>query len=231
MNHGPRKALYRYRILRDFEGAVAAYQEAQKRLPNNSFVLQNLALVQRRVGRWQDAEASFTKALALDPLDVSLLNVMGGEFYNYLRRFDQAHASFDRALAIAPDSETAHSGKASVLQDEGRLAEAAQESAHIAEDSTDDPVVASRVCQALYERDFSGVIRVVERKLNVIPPRQALDSDNRDRFGAAWLLPGVDPADMPTHSKVSIAPSRQLNPPLILFLLWLMPGWAKTRSS
>ena len=173
------KGAYHYRILRDFEGAVAAYQEAQKRLPNNSFVLQNLALVQRRVGRWQDAEASFTKALAVDPLDVSLLSVIGGEFYCYLRRFDQALALFDRELAIAPDSETAHSYKADVLRNEGRLAEAAQELAHIAEDSTDDFVVASRVNQALYERDFNGVIRVVERKLNAIPPGQAIDSNTR----------------------------------------------------
>jgi TolB-like protein/predicted Zn-dependent protease len=179
------KGAYHYRILRDFEGAVAAYQEAQKRLPNNSFVLQNLALVQRRVGRWQDAEASFTKALAVDPLDVSLLSVMGGEFYCYLRRFDQALALFDRELAIAPDSETVHSDKARVLQDEGRLAEAAQELAHIAEDSTDDFVVASRVSQALYEHDFNGVIRVVERKLNAIPPGQALDSNTK--IGLAQL--------------------------------------------
>jgi serine/threonine protein kinase/Tfp pilus assembly protein PilF len=179
------KGAYRYRILRDFEGAVAAYQEAQKRLPNSSFVLQNLASVQRRVGRWQDAEASFTKALAVDPLDVSLLSVMGGEFYCPLRRFDQALALFDRELTIAPDSETAHSDKASVLQHEGRLAEAAQELAHIAEDSTDDFVVNSRVNQALYERDFNGVIRVVERKLNAIPPGQALDSNTK--FALAQL--------------------------------------------
>ena len=98
------KGAYHYRVLRDFEGAVSAYQEAQKRLPNNSFVLQNLAFVQRRVGRRQDAEASFTKALAVDPLDVPLLSAMGAEFYNYVRRFDQAYAALDRALAIAPDS-------------------------------------------------------------------------------------------------------------------------------
>ena len=179
------KGAYQYRILRDFEGAVAAYQEAEKRLPNNSFVLQNLAMVQRRVGRWQDAEASFTKALAIDPLDVSLLSLMGEEFYCYLRRFDKALALFDRELAIAPDSETAHSDKASVLQDEGRLAEAAQELAHIAEDSTDGFVVATRVSQALYERDFNGVIRVVERKLNAIPPGQALDANTK--FALAQL--------------------------------------------
>jgi len=170
------KGAYYYRVLRDFEGAVSAYEEAQKRLPNNSFVLQNLAFVQRRIGRWQDAETSFTKALALDPLDVPLLSAMGGEFYGYLRRFNEAHASFDRALAIAPDSETAHAGKASVLQNEGRLAEGAQELARIPENSTDDFVVASRINQAIFERDFERAIRVADRKLHTILPGQSLDS-------------------------------------------------------
>jgi TolB-like protein/cytochrome c-type biogenesis protein CcmH/NrfG len=170
------KGAYHYRILRDFEGAVSAYQEAQRRLPNNAFVLQNLAFVLRRVGRWEEAETIFTKALALDPLDVPLLSSMGGEFYNYLRRFNEAYASFDRALAIAPDSETALAGKASVLQNEGRLTEAAQELARIPEASTDDFVVASRINQALSERDFDGAIRVVDRKLKATPPGQSLDS-------------------------------------------------------
>ena len=111
------------------------------------------------LNRWDEAEANFTKALALDPLDVPLLSSMGGEFYYYLRRFDQAYAALDRALAIAPDSETAHSGKAGVLQSEGRLTEAVQELARIPENSTDDFVIVSRITQAMYERDFNGVIR------------------------------------------------------------------------
>ena len=43
---------YRYRVLRDFTGAVTAYKEAQARLPNSSYVLENLAWVQRRLGLW-----------------------------------------------------------------------------------------------------------------------------------------------------------------------------------
>ena len=31
---------YRYRVLRDFAGAVTAYKQAQVRLPNNSYLLQ-----------------------------------------------------------------------------------------------------------------------------------------------------------------------------------------------
>src|SRR5262249_6249028 len=70
---------YRYRVLRDFEGAVNAYKQAQARLPNNAYLLQNLAFVQRRLGLWQHAEATYKKALELDPRDFTLLGSIGGE--------------------------------------------------------------------------------------------------------------------------------------------------------
>ena len=95
---------YRYRVLRDFEGAVTAYKQAQIRLPNNSYLLQNLAFVQRRLGLWQEAETTYKKALELDPRDFQLLGSLGGEFYTFLRRFDDARAAIDRALEISSDS-------------------------------------------------------------------------------------------------------------------------------
>jgi len=170
------KGAYHYRVLRDFEGAVTAYQEAQRRLPNNAFLLQNLAFVLRRVGRWQDAETNYNKALELDPRDVSLLSSLGGEFYSYLRRFDDARAAVDRALQISPDSETSRAIKAGILQNEGRLPEAGQELARVPENSTEDYVVGSRITQALYERDFGRAIRVIEQKVNSVPAGQPLDS-------------------------------------------------------
>ena len=170
------KGAYHYRVLRDFQGAVAAYQEAQRRLPNNTFLLQNLAYVLRRVGRWQDAEPNYKKALELDPRDVSLLSSLGGEFYAYLRRFDEARAAVDRALQISPDSETSHAIKATILQNEGRLPEAAQELARVAESSTEDYVVGSRITQTMYERDFDRAIRVIEQKVNSVPAGQPFDA-------------------------------------------------------
>jgi TolB-like protein/Flp pilus assembly protein TadD len=170
------KGAYHYRVLRDFEGAVTAYQEAQRRLPNNAYLLQNLAFVLRRVGRWQDAEPNYKKALELDPRNVSLLSSLGGEFYAYLRRFDDARAVVDRALQISPDSETSHAIKAGILQNEGRLPEAAQELARVAGSSTEDYVVGSRITQAMYERDFDRAIRVIEQKVNSVPAGQPFDS-------------------------------------------------------
>jgi TolB-like protein/Tfp pilus assembly protein PilF len=167
---------YRYRVLRDFEGAVLAYKEAQRRLPNSSFLLQNLAFVLRRAGRWQEAETNFKRALELDPRNVTLLNAVGGRFYNFLRRFDEAHAALDRALEISPDSETAHANRALLLRSEGRLTEAGQELARIPAESTDDYVLGSRVGQAEYERQFDTAISVIERRLRSLPVGQPLDS-------------------------------------------------------
>ena len=174
---------YRYRILRDFESAVAAYNEALKRLPNSTFVYQNLAAVQRRLGRWQEAEASYKKAMELDPRDAGLLNTLGNEFYTYLRRFDDARAVLDRALEIAPDSETAHTNKATLLQNEGRLQDAAKEIALIPPNSTDVWAVNAMVAQAVYERRYSDAIKIIERELSSLPAGQPLDF-----FGEFYLV-------------------------------------------
>jgi TolB-like protein/Tfp pilus assembly protein PilF len=167
---------YRYRVLRDFAGAITAYKQAQARLPNNSYLLQNLAYVQRRLGLWQEAETTFKKALEVDPRDFQLLDSIGGEFYIYLRRFDDARATLDRALEISPDSAVARASKASVFQYEGRLNEAAQELARVPADTTDNFVVPVQISQAIYERDFDKAIRLIEQKLNSLPAGQPLDS-------------------------------------------------------
>jgi TolB-like protein/Tfp pilus assembly protein PilF len=166
---------YHYRVQRDFGAAFAAYQEALKRLPNNSFVYQYLAIVQRRLGRWQEAEANYKKALELDPRDVSLLNDMGNEFYFYLRRFDDGYTMIDRALQIAPDSASARANKVALLQAEGRLEEADQELARIPEDATDYWVVNARGNQALYKRHYDNAAKVFERKINSRPADQPPD--------------------------------------------------------
>jgi TolB-like protein/class 3 adenylate cyclase/Tfp pilus assembly protein PilF len=174
---------YRYRILRDFNSALAAYDEAQKRLPNNALVYEYRGLVLRRLGRWQEAETSYKRAIELDPLDIQLLNTVGNEFYLYLRRFDDALASIDRALQVAPEAAGGHANKAQVLQAAGRIDEARQELALVPDNVLDDWVVASRMIQAMYERHFNDAINIVERKINSLAPNQPLDS-----FAKAFLV-------------------------------------------
>ena len=166
---------YRYRVQRDFEGALAAYQEALKRLPNNAFVYQYLGIVQRRLGRWQEAEVNYKKALELDPRDVHLLNDMGNEFYFYLRRFDEGYAVLDRAQQLAPDSAGSRAAKVNLLQAQGRLQEADHELARVPEDATDYWVVNARGNQALYKRDYAAAAKIFERKINSRSAGQPVD--------------------------------------------------------
>ncbi len=174
---------YRYRILRDFNSALAAYEEARKRMPANALVYEYLGFILRRLGRWQEAETNYKKAIELDPRDVQLLSAVGNEFYMYLRRFDEALATNDRALQIAPDAAGVHANKAVVLQTAGRLDEARQELALVPDEVLYDWVVAAQITQAMYERRFNDVINIIERKLNSLPPNQPLDS-----FGKAFLV-------------------------------------------
>ena len=166
---------YRYRVSRKFEGALAAFEEARKRLPNDSTIYRYLGVVQRRLGRWQEAEANYKKALEFDPRDVTLLNDMGLTFYVYLRRFDDAHALVDQALRITPDSAPERAAKAELFQAEGRLEEARRELARIPEDALDDWVINTRIRQAIYERYYDNAIKVIEAKLNSIPASQRFD--------------------------------------------------------
>ena len=169
------KGTYLYRVSRKFESALAAFEEARKRLPNDSTIYRYLGVVQRRLGRWQEAEVNYKKALELDPRDVALLNDMGLDFYVYLRRFNDAHALVDRALSIAPESVAERANKTALFQAEGRLEEARQELARIPEDASDDWVINARIQQAIYERHYDDAIKVIEVKLSSIPAGQRFD--------------------------------------------------------
>ena len=168
---------YRYRVQRDFSGALAAFEKAQKLLPNSSLVWNAIGTVERRLGRWEEAEASFEMAKKLDPRDVTLLNGLGVDFYKYLRRYDDAKAALEQALKISPDSESTRANLAAVLQSQGRLDESARQLARIPADSIDHLVVSARVNQELYERHFDAAIKLVEQTLAALPPGQPLDSD------------------------------------------------------
>ena len=166
---------YRYRVREDFADALHTYNEAKKRLPNSSFVLQNIAYVERRLGLWSEAEAHFKKAAELDPRNVAMFVEVGIELFNDLRRFDDAQAALDRALKISPGNEIAIAGKATIFRSQGRLEQAAKQLALIPPDSADDEVVLARMLQAEYERRFDAAIALIEQKVNSLRPGESLN--------------------------------------------------------
>jgi TolB-like protein/Tfp pilus assembly protein PilF len=167
---------YRYRVLRDFEAALSSYKKAQQLLPNSGLVHQYIAFVLRRLGRWEEAEPYYRKAIELDPLNVQLLSSFGSEYYVYLRRFNDAYVTLDRAIQVAPDSHTARAIKAGVFMNEGRLPEANQEMASIPADAFDDFIANNRLYLFLYERNYKEVTDFMRRRLQALPPDQPTDS-------------------------------------------------------
>jgi TolB-like protein/Tfp pilus assembly protein PilF len=167
---------YRYRVVRDFTGALQAYDEARKRLPNNSLVSLSMANVERRLGRWPEAEAHYRKAAELDPRNLQIFEAMGA-FFELLRRYDEAQATFDLALEIAPNEEDIRARKASVFRDAGRLEDADKELARIPADSTNAVVRFTRVGQATYEHRFNDGITLISRILSEINPAEPPDAE------------------------------------------------------
>ena len=119
------QGVYRYRVLRDFQGALQSYEEALRRLPNSAFVLQQMAHLERRLGQADVAQKHYQAAAQLDPRNIGILLTLADAFQG-VRRFDEARAVLDRVLEMAPGNEAALGVKALTFQEEGRLNEAAE---------------------------------------------------------------------------------------------------------
>lgn len=193
---------YRYRVVRDFTSALQAYDEAQKRLPNSSLVSLSAANVERRLGRWPDAEVHYRKAAELDPRNLQIFEAMG-QFFDLLRRYDDAQATFDLALEIAPNEDDIRARKAGVYRDAGRLEEATRELAQIPANSTNAVVRSIRIGQAIYERRFDEGITLINSMLSEIKPGELPDTD------AKWALVQLgylqELANRPNESRVTFA--------------------------
>jgi len=151
------QGVYRYRVLRDFQGALESYEEALRRLPNNAFVLQQMAHLERRLGQADVAQRHYQAAAQLDPRNIGILLFIADTFQT-VRRYDEARAALDRALEMAPGNEAALGWKALAFQAEGRLNEAAEILAEAPANSQDEVVAFARANQLIYGRRFDEAI-------------------------------------------------------------------------
>jgi serine/threonine-protein kinase len=85
----------------DYERALEEFAIARELQPNNSALIQAVAAVQRRQGRWQEALASFKEALALDPRS-PITTAEVGLTHGLLRDYAEAEPYFERTIALAP---------------------------------------------------------------------------------------------------------------------------------
>jgi tetratricopeptide (TPR) repeat protein len=96
--------------------AKSGHQSAAEAINDRGNILQSL-------GRFDEALASYDKALALNSNYVAALNNRGA-ILKVMKRLEEALVSYDRALALKPDLTTALTNRANVTNELGRVVEA-----------------------------------------------------------------------------------------------------------
>ena len=102
--------------------ALEHLQHAVSMQPRYAIALDNLGATLAVLERYDEAEQSVRAALAIDERNASAHNNLGTLLMR--RRDDAALASFDRALAIDPTFCDAHVQRATLLREQGRIADA-----------------------------------------------------------------------------------------------------------
>src|SRR5438034_4518220 len=195
------QGIYRYRVLRDFKGALQSYQEALRRLPNSAFVLEQMAHLQRRLGQVDEAQKHYQAAAQLDPRNIGLLLTLGDTIQS-VHRFDEARTVFDRALEMSPGNEGALAGKALSLQGEGRLNEAAEVLAKAPANSQDEALAIARALQLYCERRFDAAIVQIQQNT---PVAFANDPRTMTLLGYCQKFAGKDDAARLTFTRAAAA--------------------------
>jgi TolB-like protein/Flp pilus assembly protein TadD len=152
---------YRYYGQQDFTAGLAEFQQAEKGLPNNVDVIEAIGRIQRRLGHWEEAIVAGRRAIELDPRYISAYNYLALT-YTALRRFPEALATVDRALALEPANTDALGLKASVLWRTGDL----QAVEPLLANPGTEPLVPGldwpvRGVQALFQRRYAAAIEIL----------------------------------------------------------------------
>ncbi|MGH7942725.1 MAG: sulfotransferase [Limisphaerales bacterium] len=106
-----------------YAAALSTYHDLLRQFPGVAQLWFESAMAQGRDLNFEKAEAALEQAAAAGPNDVSLLVLIGQEYFR-LRRFDRARASFQRAVAAAVDSVHALLSMAAWWERERRLGDA-----------------------------------------------------------------------------------------------------------
>jgi TolB-like protein/class 3 adenylate cyclase/Tfp pilus assembly protein PilF len=97
------RAQYLYYGLRDYADALAELEIARRALPNDPRLFELTGLILRRRGQQEEGLRNLQRAVELDPRNLYTLQQIALS-YSDLRRYAEAIAALDRALAIVPDN-------------------------------------------------------------------------------------------------------------------------------
>src|SRR5207248_3483270 len=97
------RAQYLYYGRRDYAGALAELEIARRALPNDPRLFELTGYILQRRGQPEEGLRNLQRAVELDPRNFFTLQQIALS-YQSLRRYAEAIAALDRALAIEPDN-------------------------------------------------------------------------------------------------------------------------------
>lgn len=192
-------ANFRYHCLLDFDGALEECNRSIQRQPSFAVPLFMSAMIMRRQGRFVEALDACQKALKLDPLRPLIVGETGSTALQ-MRRYDEAAAYYDRAIALAPDRLQARAWR-SMLELQGR-GDVAQARRYLEELKHRGPVEALvEWCDVLFcERELSKTLSFIERYCPDVYEDQACHAPKAWFLGEAHRLLGNSQDGQPYYA-------------------------------
>jgi TolB-like protein/Tfp pilus assembly protein PilF len=181
--------LYRYRGLRDYEGALNAFEKANERGANRATSLEFAGYVKRRQGKFDEAIALHDESAALNPRSAIIFSERAVTF-RALRRFAEAHAAIDRAVEIAGENPLLLAQKARLYQSEGNFDAAQKLIDRLPVDGQQPELVGTRFAQLIRTRRFTeagALLEGVLAKGESLPKNLAAAYRERLGFVKRWL--------------------------------------------
>lgn len=156
--------LVHYYIERDYDRALSELETARAGLPNDSMICRAIAAIQRRQGKWDESTASYRQAFSVDPKDAILLENMG---WNYVatRNYSAASKTFDRAIAVAPETFAVRELRARMdFYEKGDLRPLEQLLVSLPENvDPNGTITLTRFNLKMYQRKFADLVAILER--------------------------------------------------------------------
>jgi TolB-like protein/Flp pilus assembly protein TadD len=187
---------YRYYGQRDFTGGLAEFQQAEKGLPNNVDITNAIALIQRRLGHWEEAIDEWRRAIELDPHNINAYNFLAVTYW-VLRRFPEALATVDRVLAWEPTNADALELKLHVFWATGDL----QAVEPLLANPGIEPYLRGR--QALFQRRYAAAIELFSSAVAAQTKRGEPSDDEKLLLGLSQQRTGDVAAARATYEKAA----------------------------
>jgi TolB-like protein/Tfp pilus assembly protein PilF len=182
------EGMYRYRILRDYEGALASFEKARVRSANRGVAIEFSAYVKRRQGKWDEALRLHEEAIELDPRNPPLLSECAVT-YRAVRRFPETEALLDRARQVEPDNPQLLVQQVEAAVAQGNLEQAGRFLAQVPLDSRQPVLINAWFNYHLFIRKPTEAVRMM-RQLLETEKSPRLVVHYRGQLGIAERLAG-----------------------------------------